>query len=108
MLPKKYGCFILPSRNEPWGLVLHEFAAAGFPIICSENCGAVPMFVINNFNGYTFTPNNTEDLENQMLKIINSSDEELLKKSLCSHTMGQRITPEITAANFLSLSRFKA
>ena len=104
---KKYGCFVLPSRNEPWGLVLHEFAAAGFPIICSKNCGAVPMFVINNFNGYTFTPNNIEDLENQMLKIINSSDEELLKKSLFSHTMGQRITPEISAANFLSLTTFK-
>ena len=104
---KKYGCFVLPSRTEPWGLVLHEFAAAGFPIICSENCGAAPMFIINNYNGHTFIPNNVKNLENKMLKIINSSDEELLKKSLFSHNLGQRITPEISAANFMSLTTIK-
>lgn len=100
---KKYGCFILPSRSEPWGLVLHEFAAAGFPIICSNNCGAAHMFVVDNYNGHTFRTSESEALENNILKIINNTDDELFEKSLLSHGLGQRITPELSAATFLSV-----
>lgn len=38
------GCFILPSRYEPWALVIHEAACAGLPIICTNVCGAVDHF----------------------------------------------------------------
>jgi len=100
---KNYGCFILPSRFEPWALVLHEFAAAGFPIICTDVCGAVPVFVGNNFNGYTFKPNDVDSLEKQILKIINASDEELISLATKSHEMGQKITPQLSAASFISL-----
>lgn len=100
---KKYGCFILPSRFEPWALVLHEYAVAGFPIICSDTCGASPVFVTAGYNGYTFKTGNIEDLEKQMLKIINSSDQELIVMSEKSHQMGNKITPEISAASFMSI-----
>lgn len=97
------GCFVLPSRFEPWGVVLHEFAAAGLPIICSDNCGASPFFIIPNFNGYIFNFTDIKTLEDSLLKIINTPDEELLVMSRNSHVMGQRITPEISAASFVSL-----
>lgn len=97
------GCFILPSREEPWGLVLHEFSAAGLPIICSDVCGAGPVFVIPKYNGFVFNSNVVKSLENKMRKIINSSDQELIIMSQNSHTLGQRITPEIVAASLLSV-----
>jgi glycosyltransferase involved in cell wall biosynthesis len=100
---EKYGCFVLPSRSEQWGLVLHEFAAAGFPIICSDKCGAAPVFVTTNYNGYTFKQNNIQDLERQMLKIINASDAELLYFADNSHSVGQKITPALSAASFMSI-----
>ena len=34
-----HGVFILPSRHEPWGVVLAEAAGAGLPIICTDACG---------------------------------------------------------------------
>ena len=100
---EKSGCFVLPSRKEQWSLVLHEFSAAGLPIICSDICGAIPVFVTEKYNGYTFKSNNVNDLEKKMLKIINSTDEELIKMSENSHLVGQKITPQISAASFLSI-----
>lgn len=97
------GCFILPSKEEPWGLVLHEFSVAGLPIICSGACGASPEFVVSNYNGYIFETNNIQDLEEKIKKLINTTDDNLLEMSLKSHIVGQRINPEIVAASFLSV-----
>ncbi len=99
----KYGCFILPSRNEQWGIVLHEFTAAGFPIICSDICGAAPVFVANGYNGNTFKSGQVKDLEEQMLWIMNKSDEELKVISVRSNRIGQKISPELVAASFMSI-----
>jgi glycosyltransferase involved in cell wall biosynthesis len=98
-----FGCYILPSRFEQWALVIHEFAAAGFPIICSDICGAAPVFVTKSYNGYTFESENIEDLEFQMLRVINSTDESLIEMSRKSHFVGQKINPELSAASFISI-----
>jgi glycosyltransferase involved in cell wall biosynthesis len=39
------GIFILPSKFEPWGVVVHEFALAGFPLILSSAVGAASRFL---------------------------------------------------------------
>lgn len=97
------GCYILPSRFEPWALVLHEFSAAGFPIICSDICGAAPVFVTTGYNGFTFKSGDVKDLIQKMLKIIESSDEELIRMAENSHKQGQKISPELSAASFISI-----
>ena len=33
------GCFVHPSRMEPWGLVANEAAASGLPLLLSERAG---------------------------------------------------------------------
>jgi len=43
--------FVLPSLYEPWGVVIHEAAATGMPIICSDACGAGDMFVRHETSG---------------------------------------------------------
>ncbi|HUR30984.1 MAG TPA: glycosyltransferase family 4 protein, partial [Saprospiraceae bacterium] len=37
--------FCLPSYKEPWGVVIHEMAAAGLPLITSDVCGASTRFL---------------------------------------------------------------
>jgi len=93
----------LPSRHEPWGVVVHEFASAGIPLICSEATGAASTFLINNFNGFIFKNNNSNDLAKKMLKIISSTDKELFEMSKNSFEMGKRITPLSSAKNLLSV-----
>jgi glycosyltransferase involved in cell wall biosynthesis len=97
------GCLVLPSREEPWGVVLHEFAAAGLPIVCSDACGAAPLFVVPGYNGYICEGADVESLARSMLKIVRSSDDELAMMAARSHECGQRITPELTAASFMSI-----
>jgi glycosyltransferase involved in cell wall biosynthesis len=45
------GCLVVPSRFEPWGVVISEAAMAGVPIIATEACGAIPHLVHDFANG---------------------------------------------------------
>jgi len=84
------GVFILPSHFEPWGVVVHEFATAGFPIIVSDKVGSGTNFLNNN--GFTFESGNIEDLKNKMKKIILSDADELRKMSNKSRKLSNSIT----------------
>lgn len=97
------GCFILPSYNEPWGVVVHEFAAAGLPLLLSDQIGSKNTFFIENFNGYCFQSKNVSSLLRCFKKIINSSDSELEKLGENSNFLSNKITPETSAKNLLSL-----
>jgi glycosyltransferase involved in cell wall biosynthesis len=63
------GVFILPSLHEPHGVVVHEAATVGLPILCSAKAGAALDFVRDGFNGWLFTPHNSEYLSHIMLSI---------------------------------------
>ncbi len=70
---KKYmsdgGVFVLPSHYEPWGVVVHEFALAGFPMIISDAVGAASEFV-DEKNGVIFEKANKEQLKIAMKKMM--------------------------------------
>jgi glycosyltransferase involved in cell wall biosynthesis len=98
------GCFLLPSLGEPWGVVAHEFAAAGLPLIVSDNVGAASTFLISGMNGYSFIAGNSHALAERMCQIISMTDQELHAMAVSSHALSQRITPETSARNLLSIS----
>ena len=97
------GCFVLPSLEEPWAVVLHEVASAGLPILASDICGAVPYFVLNNYNGITFRPGSAEQIKIALEKIINATESDLLAMAHNSRKLSFRITPEIVARTLLSV-----
>ena len=101
------GCFLLPSRGEPWGVVVHEFAAAGLPLILSDVVGAASTFLISGLNGYSFKVDDYKALANRMCQIINMTDQELHAMAVSSHSLSQRITPETSAVNLLSVADYK-
>jgi len=97
------GCFLLPSRGEPWGVVVHEFAAAGLPLVMSDVVGAASTFLISGLNGFSFKANDSIALANRMHQIISMSDQQLHTMAVCSHALSQRITPETSASNLLAI-----
>lgn len=99
----KSGCFILPSIYEPWALVIHEAAAAGLPIICTEVCGAAPHFVIDYYNGFKVKPKDADDLKIAMENIISLELNEILLYSKNSRQLSKNITPSIGAASLMAL-----
>ena len=70
----KSDVLILPSKSEPWGLVVNEAMVCGMPVIVSEKCGCAEDLVINKVNGFTFDPESQSDLEQLLEVFIKSPD----------------------------------
>lgn len=95
--------FILPSRNDQWGVVVHEFALLGFPMILSTNVGARAAFFIDGFNGISFESESVTDLARCMKQMETSNDATLTRYSRNSMALGSRISNRTSAANLMSI-----
>ena len=95
---KSTGVFILLSHVEPWGVVVHEFAAAGYPLIISNRVGAAEAFVQPD-NGWMVQPDDQASIINVFRKLDSLSKEELIQMAKASQESGKRIRTETWAAS---------
>lgn len=102
---KNTGVFVLPSSFEPWGVVVHEYASAGFPLLCSDRVGANDMFLSENINGFTFKAENIDELKKNLNKFTSMSDIELRRMAFESFVLASKLTPYIWAEKLLSIVR---
>lgn len=102
VLTQQSGLFCLPSHRERWGVVVHEAAAAGLPLLLADNCGAGTEFLIDGYNGYSFKPGNCQDLIDKLLKTISLPLDKLLTMRKNSRNLAQKISPETSVANLMS------
>lgn len=65
---------VLPSKSEPWGLVVNEAMVCGMPVIVSETCGCVADLVRNGVNGFTFDHSRQTELEEHLSFFIRNPD----------------------------------
>ena len=71
-LPKYYqesDCFLLPSKSEPWGLVVEEALNNGCPVIVSDMVGCSQDLVINYNSGIIFESGNKIKLRDAILSM---------------------------------------
>ena len=75
-LPRYYAIadvFVLPSQNEPWGLVLNEAMCAALPLIVSSEIGAVSDLVVDGRNGLLFKAGDVNELAEQLSVLLRST-----------------------------------
>ncbi len=97
------GVFVLPSKFEPWGVVIQEFACAGFPLVSTKEVGATEIFLKNLENGFLMDANNYLQLKNTLKKIVSLTGSELIKMGENSKKLSNQITPEIWRQSILKL-----
>lgn len=98
---KNTGVFVLPSSFEPWGVVVHEYASAGFPMICSDKVRAAESFLKDGENGFIFSSGNKEQLKNKLKIFMNMPQEKLNLMAEKSSMLAAQITPQTWANTLL-------
>ena len=96
------GCFVLPSRLEPWALVVHEAASAGLLILASEEVGATPHLVQPGYNGFICSKGDEKELAGLMSRVSAMSNLRLDEMSRSSHLLSYQYSPRRWADTLLS------
>jgi starch synthase len=73
--------FVLPTRQDVFGLVIIEAMAAGLPVIAT-NINAIPELVINGKTGLVIEPSNRDALAQSLKRLLNDG-------SLCRQMGGE-------------------
>lgn len=94
--------FILASSYEPWGVVVNEFALAGYPLILSNRVGARTA-LLDQQSGWEFDYRSKEDMKDKMRKAMRSSDAELQKMGEHAHQMSRVLDEKQYAASLLRM-----
>ncbi|MEO1598821.1 MAG: glycosyltransferase family 4 protein, partial [Planctomycetota bacterium] len=81
------GIFILPSLYEPWGVVVQEFAIAGFPLILSSAVGAGDHYLTPE-NGILLDKVDTGSLLSALETVESWTDETISAFSAKSSELG--------------------
>ena len=95
--------FALASRFEPWGVVVHEAAAARLPLLVSDRAGSTAAFVRDRYNGLLFSPTRSGDLREKLRTLLAASEERLAEMGIRSSILAQQITPEMWAQTFVNI-----
>ena len=62
--------FVLPSRHEPWGLIVNEAMNAGRAVIVSDEVGCQPDLVTDGVEGYIFAAGDVEALTAALRRVL--------------------------------------
>lgn len=69
--------FVLPSMSDPSPLSPIEASAAQLPLLLSKNIGNIEDVLVENINGFSFNPNNSDEVIECLKNISNLSKNEL-------------------------------
>ena len=88
---KAFDMFVLASKSESYGYVLHEAGLAGLPVVATD-VGGIPDIITNNQSGLLVPPNNVSAMTKAVKKLIDNSD---LAKSLATNLVDKMSTRTI-------------
>lgn len=109
VLMREVSCLALTSHIEPFGVVVHEAAASGLPMLVTEFSGAAPVFVQDGYNGWQVTAGHVEHWARAMVEMSALPAERLADMSEVSRSLSRRASPAGWALNLTEeITRRKA
>jgi glycosyltransferase involved in cell wall biosynthesis len=84
--------FVLPSRHEPWGLIVNEVMNAARPVIVSDDVGSGPDLIEDGVSGAIFPVGNVEALAEALRRVLETPG--------AAEAMGQRGFERIQSWSF--------
>ena len=74
--------FVLPTREDIWGLVINEAMAYGLPVITTDRCVAGLELVEDGVNGYIVPVEDAQTLAEKIHAVLQSDLEKMGQASL--------------------------
>lgn len=68
--------FVLPTREDIWGLVIEEAMAHGLPIISTSRCAAALELVKNDVNGYVVPVEDVDAISEKIIEVLTNSEKQ--------------------------------
>jgi glycosyltransferase involved in cell wall biosynthesis len=84
--------FVLPSRHEPWGLIVNEVMNAARPAIVSDDVGCAPDLIDSGVNGCIYPVDDVGALADALRKVLETPS--------TAAAMGQRAFERIQGWSF--------
>lgn len=66
--------FVLPTREDIWGLVINEAMAYGLPVISTDRCVAALELIKDGGNGFVVEAGSVERLAERMNEVLKNDD----------------------------------
>lgn len=66
--------FVLPSRHEPWGLIVNEVMNAARPVIVSDDVGSGPDLIQDGVNGFIYPVGDVSALAGALRRVLESPE----------------------------------
>ena len=67
-------CFVLPTREDVWGLVINEAMTYGLPVITTDKCGAGLELVEDGVNGYIVESESSKALGGAIRSVLDCDE----------------------------------
>jgi glycosyltransferase involved in cell wall biosynthesis len=84
--------FALPSRHEPWGLIVNEVMNAGKPVIVTDDVGCQPDLITDGVEGCVFPTGDISALADALRRVLSSEG--------TAETMGKNALARIARWSF--------
>jgi len=87
---------VMPSRSDPWGMVLNEAALAGLPLVSTTAAGAAHELIEDGVNGFRVPPDDPAALRTAIERLVENAEFRRTAGAR-SQELAARFTPEAWA-----------